>query len=86
MDVSFLGEYPSDVRRLQVRNHEKVVWEVEASKRPAQFHWLTRELGENDAALTKVYSGEYRTTVPENGATFELVKDVRYDVAPSGDC
>ena len=76
----FLGEYPSDVRRVQVRDPDKVVWQIDASERPAQFHWFSLKLGTNDSALTHVYAGKYKTTAPANAPTFSLLPGVRYEI------
>jgi hypothetical protein len=80
VDVSFMGEYPSDVRRLQVRAGERIIWEINREGSTGQLHWLTLREGANAATFTEAYAGTYKTTVPEGAPTFSLDRGVKYRV------
>ena len=80
VDVSFLGEYPSDVRKFQVRDGDQVVWEIVAGDEGGQFHWLWLQVGENDATFTDVYHGTYNTKIPKDSSTFSLDNGIDYEI------
>ena len=80
IDISFLGEYPSDVRKFQVRDGDQIVWEIVAGDDGGQFHRLWLQVGENEATFTDAYHGTYTTKIPESSRTFSLDRGIDYEI------
>jgi len=79
VDVSFLGEYPTTVKRIRLSDlkNRAVVWELRTANGIPQIHGLTLNEGEN-AAQIDAAAGSYRTVVPSGYDTFELRRGVEY--------
>jgi hypothetical protein len=81
IDVSTLGEYPTSVSRIRLSeaSHQTVVWQVVAGSRVPQIWALDLRVGDNPAALTRVFQGlRYRVVFPRGKSLFVLKRRALY--------
>lgn len=84
LDIQTLGEYPTDVAHVQLRDARtgNVLWEQVRDTDQAQTRTITLSIGTNDVErAADVEHGSYRVIVPTDGRSFELQADVTYEIA-----
>lgn len=85
MNVETLGEYPTSISRIQLKDLEGdvVLWEVEASGGVPQIWGVHLSHGANSAILVG-HHGHYQTLIPRGSSTFVLYKDREYQISVWG--
>lgn len=83
VSVATLGEYPTSVSRIQVRDGEerKVVWELKTTKRAPQLWGFRLTSGDNPVEPEGVLNGDYEVIAPKHGKSFTLRPGRRYEVS-----
>lgn len=83
VNIATLGEYPTSVSRIQVRDVEKgeVVWELKATKRVPQLWGFDLTPGDNPVEPEGVVNGNYEVVAPKQGRSFALQAGRRYEVS-----
>ncbi len=78
--VETLGEYPTTVRHIQIRDASsaKVVFEVLAQNGTPQIYSIRLSAGENSTHVADPEQGSYRVVAPTGTNTFLLQQGVQY--------
>ena len=84
IDCQQLGEYPSTVTRIVIREKNgHVIWEVDRESGTPQLHKIIVNAGVNSGVLGGVSAGKLRTLRPVGG--FELNLDRVYEIEVRGE-
>jgi hypothetical protein len=78
--VETLGEYPTTVRHVQLRDDRsgKVIFELLTESGTPQIHNFRLSIGENSARVAEPENGSYRVVEPSGKNTFSLQRGVHY--------
>ncbi len=82
VDVQTLGEYPTSVARVRLRDARSggTLWEIVHDGRIPQFRGFRLRAGDNAAALEDVEHGAYRVVAPSGGRAFGLLAGAEYTI------
>jgi hypothetical protein len=84
VDCQQLGEYPSTVTRIILREKNgRVVWDVDQASGTPQLHKIVVNAGVNSGELDGVSAGKFKNLQPVGG--FELISDRVYEIEVRGD-
>jgi len=85
--VETLGEYPTTIRHIRVKEASsgKVVFELLTEGGTPQIHDFHLSVGGNSTSAADPQYGSYRVTVPASKDTFFLQQGVKYRVTVWGD-
>jgi hypothetical protein len=83
VNVSTLGEYPSSISRIQLRDlqTESIVWEVRAKGKVPQIWKVSLAPGLNSSTLASVLNGHYDVVVPRSSISFRLYRGRPYEIS-----
>ena len=80
--MELLGEYPSDIRSIEITRDDQAapIWKIVARGDRFQIHSVPLALGDNPSEV-HLFWGESRRVVPESTTTFRLEAGVAYRMA-----
>lgn len=88
LDFQVLGEYPSEIRRLQLleQSTQQVIWELEAAEGSPQIWRLRLSLGENASDINElVVGGRLHVKSPDGKQIFVLSAGTTYQLRVWGE-
>ena len=82
VDVQTLGEYPTSVERVRLRDvaSGQVLWDLRAQGKGAQLSTFELCAGSNPAKLQDARWGQFDVAVPKRDAAFRLERGRRYEL------
>jgi hypothetical protein len=83
VSVETLGEYPTSISRIQLKDSDKgaVIWEVTARDRVPQLWGFHLSPGLNFAEPAALLHGQYEIVIPKGSSAFMLQKGRRYELS-----
>ncbi len=81
-DVQTLGEYPTNISRIELLNtfSGSLVWNLRATTEGVQVARFSLVTGENAAVPSEVVQGTFRILAPKSKSTFQLEEGVEYEL------